>query len=389
MASAECLPLTQDPVRNDLNAIFVSLELSRASWLVTALSPGNGEKMSRHQLRAGDMPGLLEKFSSLQSKCAARTGHHFPVIVIQEAGLDGFWIDRALKKEGVTSYVVDPASITTSRRHRRAKTDGIDGEALVRALLAHLRGEPRVCAMVNAPLPEEEDRRQVGRERRGLVTERVQHVNRIKGLLFTQGITDYEPVRQDRRQRLDTLRTGDGRPLPPHLKQRILREIERLELTLEHLKTVEAERDQLVAEVPKGPPAAPQTLQMLRGVGPEFAMVLWSEGLFRPFANRRQLASYAGLAATPWQSGTVAREQGVSKAGNKRLRTTMIQLSWLWLRHQPQSTLTLWYHERSNAIGSRGRRVMVVALARKLLIALWRFVADGVVPEGAIMNQAR
>ena len=152
----------------------------------------------------------------------------------------------------------------------------------------------------------------MGRERRGLVTERVQHINRIKGLLFAQGITDYEPARQDRRQRLEALRTGDGRPLPPHLKQRILREIDRLELTIEHLKTVEAERNQLVAAVPEGPPSAPQTLQMLRGVGPEFAMVLWSEGLFRPFANRRQLASYAGLAPTPWQSGTVAREQGVS-----------------------------------------------------------------------------
>lgn len=254
---------------------------------------------------------------------------------------------------------------------------------------SHICEVNRACAMVNVPSPEEEDRRQVGRERRGLVTERVQHINRIKGLLFAQGITDYEPARQDRRQRLEALRTGDGRPLPPHLKQRILREIDRLELTIEHLKTVEAERNQLVAAVPEGPPSAPQTLQMLRGVGPEFAMVLWSEGLFRPFANRRQLASYAGLAPTPWQSGTVAREQGVSKAGNKRLRTTMIQLSWLWLRHQPQSALTLWFNERANAIGSRGRRVMIVALARKLLIALWRFVTDGVVPEGAIMSPAR
>ena len=145
MTSAECSLVTPDRVRNDLGAIFVSLELSRSTWLVTALTPDNGEKMSRHQLRGGDLPGLLAKFEDLQSKFEKRTGNRFPIIVIHEAGLDGFWIDRALKKGGFTSYVVDPASITTSRRHRRAKTDGIDGEALVRALLAHLRGEPRVC----------------------------------------------------------------------------------------------------------------------------------------------------------------------------------------------------------------------------------------------------
>jgi len=144
-----------------------------------------------------------------------------------------------------------------------------------------------------------------------------------------------------------------------------------LELTIKHLKTVEAERNQLVAKVPKGQPSAPQTLQMFRGVGPEFAMALWAEGLFRPITNRRQLTSYAGLARTPWQSRTMAREQGVSKAENRRLTTTMIQLSWLRLRHQPQSALTLWFHDRANAIGSRGRRVMIVALARKLRIALW------------------
>ncbi|WP_420891142.1 IS110 family transposase [Minwuia thermotolerans] len=373
-------------VRTDLSAVFVSLELSRSTWLITSLSPGGGEKMSRHQVRSGDIAGLLARFSQLQAKSMARTGQSYRLIVIHEAGLDGFWIHRTLRNAGIESHVVDPASIATSRRRRRAKTDGIDGEALVRALLAYKRGEPRVCAIVKAPTPEAEDRRQISRERRSLIAERVEHVNRIKGLLFAQGIRDYEPVRQDRRQRLEALGTGDRRPLPACLKQRLSRELDRLELILEQIRMVETQRDALLAAQAKVSQSPPAVLQALRGIGPEFAMVLWSEGLFRHFANRRQLASYAGLAPTPWQSGTIAREQGVSKAGNARLRTTMIQLSWLWLRHQPKSALTLWFHERAKAVGGRNRRVMIVALARKLLVALWKFVTTGVVPEGAIMS---
>lgn len=388
MSSIEHRPEEQAAVRNDLSAIFVSLELSRSTWLVTSLSPGGGEKMSRHQVRSGDVAGLRAKFCLLQAKCKARTGQSYRLVVIHEAGLDGFWIDRTLKNAGIESHVVDPASIATSRRRRRVKTDGVDGEALVRALLAYKRGEPRVCAMVKAPTPEEEDRRQISRERRSLTAERVEHVNRIKGLLFAQGVTDYEPVRRDRRQQLETLRTGDGRPLPVCLKQRLSRELDRLELILEQVRTVEAQRDALLASQAEAPQSPPAILQTLRGIGPEFAMVLWSEGLFRHFVNRRQLASYAGLAPTPWQSGAVAREQGVSKAGNARIRTTMIQLSWLWLRHQPKSALTLWFHERAKAVGGRSRRVMIVALARKLLVGLWKFVTTGVVLEGTIMSAA-
>jgi transposase len=388
MSSIEYMSEEQSAFRNDLSAIYVSLELSRSTWLVTSLSPDGGEKMSKHQVRSGDVAGLLARLSQLQAKCKARTGQPYRLIVIHEAGLDGFWIHRALQTTGIESHVVDPASIATSRRRRRVKTDRVDGEALVRALLAYKRGEPRVCAMAKAPTPEQEDRRQISRERRSLIAERVEHVNRIKGLLFTQGVTDYEPVRKDRRQQLEALGTGDGRPLPIRLKQRLSRELDRLELLLEQIRTVEAQRDALLAAQAEAPQSPPAVLQMLRGIGPEFAMVLWSEGLYRHFANRRQLASYAGLAPTPWQSGTVAREQGVSKAGNARLRTTMIQLSWLWLRHQPKSALAVWFHERAKAVGGRNRRIMIVALARKLLVGLWRFVTTGVVPDGAIMSAA-
>jgi transposase len=195
------------------------------------------------------------------------------------SGLDGFWIHRVLLSEGIESHVVDAASIATSRRRRRAQTDRIDGETLLRALLAHKRGEPRVCSMVRAPTPEDEDRRRICRERKVLIMERVQHVNRIKGLLFSQGASGYEPLRRDRRARLDALQTGDGRRLPQHLKAQVCRELDRLELLLEQIKAVEAERDALLNAEQTKASAPPPMLLGVRGVGPEFASVLWSEGL--------------------------------------------------------------------------------------------------------------
>ena len=382
-------------IRTNLDAIFVSLELSRSTWLITSVSPGGGERMSKHGVSAGNIAALLARLSELKQKAFARTGKSFQVIVIQEAGLDGFSIHRVLQSEGVESYVVDAASIATSRRRRRAKTDKIDGEALVRAVLAYRRGEPRVCAMVRSPTPEDEDRRRLCRERKTLTNERVQHVNRIKGLLFSQGISDYEPLRRNRRQRLDELKTGDARPLPPHLRAQISRELDRLELLLEQIEAVEIERDALIsamklegmnADAVRSPLAM---LTKLNGIGPEIAAILWSEGLYRSFANRRQVAAYAGLAPTPWQSGSVAREQGVSKAGNPRLRTTMLQLAWLWLRHQPQSALTLWFHERVKRNSGRLRKTTIVALARKLLVALWKYATAGVVIDGAVTRAVR
>ena len=377
-------------VRTDLKAIFVSLELSHSTWVITSLAPGGGEKMSKHAVPSGDIAALLARLSQLKEKARARTGQVFPIIVIQEAGLDGFWIHRVLQTEGIESHVVDPASIATSRRRRRAKTDRIDGEALVRALLAYKRGEPRVCAMVKAPTPHEEDRRRISRERETLTAERVQHVNRIKGLLFAQGIGDYEPLHRNRRERLEELITGDGRPLPECLKAQIRRELDRLELVIEQVKAVEAERDALLAHAQASPgvPAPATQLLALKGIGPEAAATLWSEGLFRTFSNRKQVAAYAGLAPTPWQSGSVHRDQGVSKAGNPRLRTTMIQIAWLWLRHQPQSALAVWYRERIKRKGGRLGKTMIVALARKLLVALWKYATAGVLIEGAILKQA-
>jgi transposase len=384
----EDAPRPEQAIRTDLGAIFVSLELSRRIWLMTSLSPGGGEKMSKHSVPAGDKCELLRRFAELKRKAAARTGRDFPIIVIQEAGLDGFWIHRVLQSEGIESHVVDAASILTSRRGRRAKTDRIDGEALVRTLMAFKRGEPRVCSMARAPTPQEEDRRRVCRERRTLVGERVRHVNRIKGLLFAQGVFAYEPLRRGRRERLEDLRTGDGRPLPMRLKAQIIRELDRLEVVLEQLKSVEEERDALLAPASNEAASPAALLVQLKGIGPETAAVLWSEGLFRRFDNRRQVAAYAGLAPTPWKSGSIDYEQGVSKAGNPRLRAAMVELAWLWLQNQPTSALSLWFHERVRRLGGRMRKTIVVALARKLLVALWRYTTAGVVIEGAVMKAA-
>jgi transposase len=345
--------------------------------------------MSKHSVTAGDVAGLMQLFADLRRKSEARTGKSYPIITIQEAGLDGFWLHRVLQQNGIESHVVDPASIAMPRRRRRAKTDRLDGETLLRALLAYKRGEPRVCAMVVAPSPEEEDRRRICRERRVLIAERITHVNRIKGLLFAQGVSGYEPLRRDRRARLEALRTGDGRDLPAPLKAQIGRELDRTELLLEQIEAVETERDALLAAArkPASEEAAPDVVTMLlalKGMGANFAAVLWSEAFYRQFSNRRQVAAYAGLAATPWQSGGIRHEQGVSKAGNPRVRTTMIQLAWLWIRHQPQSALTRWFKERS----PQGRKRAIVALARKLLVALWKYVTQGVVIEGAVMKPA-
>ena len=377
------LPTTSQPAPASM---FASLELSRSRWLVTVLLPGGG-KMSKYSVRGGDAASLLGLLSQLRARAERRVGSPVAIVTVQEAGFDGFWIHRTLQANGIESHVVEAASIAVPRRHRRAKTDAIDGEALLRTLMAFKRGEPRVCSMVVPPGPEAEDQRRVSRERRTLIKERIGHINRIKGLLAAQGIAGYEPMRQDRRERLEELRTGDGRPLPPRLKAEIGRELERLELLKRQIAAVEAERGALVQE--EAPAQTPAGLLMrLRGIGPEFAAVLWLEGLFRRFGNRRQVAAYAGLAPSPWQSGTVRGEQGISKSGNPRLRTTAIELAWLWLRHQPETAPSRWFRERVRSDRGRVRRVSIVALARKLLVALWRFVTDGVVPEGATIKAA-
>ena len=377
--------------------LFASLELSKSKWVVTINSPGS-EKFSRHGVEGGDGAGLLDLLSRSRAKAEQGYGVRVRTVVIQEAGLDGFWIHRLLLAEGIESHVVDAASIAVARRHRRAKTDSIDGETLLRTLMAWARGERRVCSMVRAPSPEEEDRRRLTRERGTLLKERIQHTNRVKGLLSGQGIRDYNPLRRDRFERLEALRTGDGRELPPMLKAEIRRELDRMALATTQLAAVERACDALIRtpaeepnnEEPNSPePNNPGALLLkLKGIGPEFASLLWLELLFRSFGNRRQVAAYSGLAPSPWQSGSIERDQGISKSGNRRLRKTMIELAWFWLRHQPDLALSRWFQARVGVAKGRIRRIAIVALARKLLVALWRFVTQGVVPEGAVFKAA-
>jgi transposase len=366
-----------DPAR-----YLVSLELSRSTWLVTTLAP-DSEKLSRHQVEGGDADALLALLDRLKARTEQRLGRPVQIVTIQEAGLDGFWLHRWLERHGIESQIVEPASIAVPRRHRRAKTDRIDGEVLIRTLAAWLRGEPRVCSMVQPPSPEEEDRKRLTREREELLAERVRLVNRIKGLLFGQGIRDYQPLRRDRWQRLEALATGDGRPLPARLEAELRRTLKRVDVVCGQIEEVERARDTMAAAT--APTAA---LTQLKGIGPETAARLWVEALYRSFANRRQVAAYAGLTPTPWQSGDSDREQGIGKSGNPRLRTTMIELAWLWLRHQPGSALSRWFRERVGDRRGRARMTAIVAVARKLLIALWRYVTQGLLPDGAELKAA-
>jgi len=383
MADPSATPI-EATTRPDAGRLFAALELGKSRWLVTVDAPGS-DKLSRHAVAGGDGAALLDLLARLRTTAERRTGRPVEVLVIQEAGLDGFWLHRLLERNGISSHVVDPASIAVNRRHRRAKTDTIDGEMLLRTLMAWARGERRVCSMVRPPSPEEEDRRRLTRERATLLKERIQHTNRIKGLLYGQGIIDYDPLRKDRLARLDALETGDGRPLPERLEAEIRREIERVELVASQIAAVERERDALI-EAPSeaaGPGTPAAALARLKGIGGELGALLWLEALFRRFDNRRQIAAYAGLAPSPWQSGGTEREQGISKSGNRRLRHAMVELAWFWLRHQPDSALSAWFRERVGPGRGRVRRIAIVALARKLLVALWRYTTQGVVPQGA------
>jgi transposase len=372
--------------RADDAAVLVSLELSTSTWLVTVLLPGV-DKLSQHKVTAGNWSKLHGLLGDFRNKAEQRLGRPAEVICIQEAGLDGFSIHRLLEGAGFRSLVVDAASIPVPRRRRRAKTDSIDGETLLRCLAAWLRGESKACSIVVPPSVEEEDRRRLVREREWLVAQRTAETNRIGGLLKAQGIAKFKALRRDARAQLAACRTADGRPLPPYVTAEIERALDRLEALKRQIAEIETVRNTLMqAELALGTGA----VQLLRlvGIGPEGCAVLWFEAFYRSYANRRKLAAYAGLAASPWRSGKIDHEQGISKAGNPRLRRILIQLAWLWLKYQPDSALSRWYRDRVAGEPGKCRRIYIVALARKLLVALWRFVTDGVVPEGARLATA-
>lgn len=351
--------------------LFISFELGAKKWLVLC---SDGRRNSRHVVAAGDTGRVLELLARAKDKfkvaAEART------VSCYEAGRDGFWLHRWLEEQGIENLVVDAASIEVSRRVRRAKTDRIDVERLLVKLRRYFAGE-REWSVVRVPSVEEEDLRRLQRERQRLVKERTGHLARLKSLLILHNIRELP--------RVGVRAWLQGLALGPWLKQELLREWERLELVERQLETLESQS----AQLPGTQGTQQRQLQSLRALGPVAATTLVTE-LFgwRRFANRRQLGACAGLVPSPYRSGEMDRDQGISKSGIKRLRPLMVELSWAWLRYQPGSDLSRWYQRRFGAGGKRMRRIGIVALARRLLIALWRFLQDGVIPQGATLKAA-
>jgi transposase len=373
---------------DDAVRCLVAIELSKKSWIVAVNTPLS-DKISRHTLKPSDGKELLDLCERMRTRVARETKKRVEIVSCYEAGYDGFWLHRLLEAHAIRNYVIDPASLQVDRRARRAKTDRVDVERLLRSLMGYLRGEPKVWSVVRVPSVAEEDDRRLHRERGRLINERIQHVNRIKGLLAIHGIYDYQPLRRDRMQRLQQLHTADGRTLPSRLRAEILRELQRLELVIGMIKTIEAERDVIASaktETQHCSAKKIRDLTKIKSIGPEFATTLVGEVFYRSFDNRKQLGSYVGLTPAHFQSGAMCLDQGISKAGNAKARTVMIELAWLWLRHQPASPLSVWFHQRVGKLKGRIRRITIVAVARKLLIALWRYLENGLVPEGAILK---
>ncbi len=376
------------------NNIFAAIELSSTAWVVAIHSPTRN-KISIVRTTSGDVDRLIEVLERARTQVCATGSTAVQIHTCYEAGYDGFWLHRLLVSKGIHNQVLDSASIQVSRRRRNAKTDRIDAESLVRVLMALHRGETKVCSIVHVPTRDEEDVKRLHRSRATLVNERVRHVNRIKGLLKLQGVHHIEPNRNGWISSLKDLRSHDGSPFPPHLLQEIKREAKLLAVVKELLREVCADIDQLVSATADrthrnrrkaSPHPIAARLMQVRGIGPTFASVLAAEVFYRKFANRRAVASYVGLTPTPYSSGSMDRDQGISKAGNARARRYAVELAWLWLRNQPTSKLTAWFKERVTIAKGRVRRIAIVALARKLIVALWRYLETGLVPDGAMLK---
>jgi transposase len=359
--------------------LFVSLELGNKKWHVAA-SDG-GTRICEYTVEAGAGAGLVAVIE--RARVRLQLGKDAAVVSCYEAGRDGFWLHRFLEANGIHNHVVDAASIEVNRRQRRAKTDRLDGRKLLSMLVRFICGEKKVWAVLRVPTEAEEDARRPHRERARLVSERGQHVTRIKSLLVLHNVRPKSIRARRWVERLKAL------VLASRLHEELERETERLALVDRQLAELEREQAKRLAQGQDSSLAKQRKLHQLRGLGPIGAWVLVRE-LFgwRTFNNRRELAGSVGLGSSPYRSGALEHDQGISKAGNARVRTLMVELAWSWLRHQPGSALSKWYLERFGRTGGRSRRIGIVALARRLLIALWRFVEQGVMPEGANLKAA-
>jgi transposase len=378
---------TKPPVALDHDTTIIAVvELSLNMWVIAGHVPGLDRRPVK---KTDDRAQGLKRVLATWRAAAERAGRRVErVVVAFEAGRDGFWLARLLRQEGIEAYVIHPASIPVPRG-RRAKTDRLDTGMLLRAVSAWLRGEPDACRMAAVPSVEEEDLRRPSRERTSLKAERTRLINRIRSLFALHGLVGINPNTPATRRKLDALRTAEGEMLPPNLRAELDRLFDRLDLVKRQIKAIDSARDEQIAMEGKDETTLTgQALAMiarlatLTGMGATTASVLVSEVFARSFRDRRALARFVGLTGTPDESGSRRRDRGLMKAGSARVRHVMIQLAWRMLRHQPDCALVRWYRQRVETANGAGKKTFIVALARKLLIALWRFVTEGVVPEG-------
>jgi transposase len=367
--------------------LIAVIEMSLSSWLVAGIVPG----VERQPLKklAVDESALLKLLHRWREE-AEKAGRRIERIVVAfEAGRDGFWLARWLKARGIDAHVIHAASVAVSREHRRAKTDRLDSELLKRAFLGWLRGERDHCKMVAIPTAKDEDAKRPNRERESLVGEQNRIINRMKAALIRLGIRGFNPKLKRAAGRLKDLRTPEGEPIPPNTLAELRRDMERRRLVSNQIQQIEEARRERLEQAPSdGPHAMVRLLARVIGVGTETADMLVQEVLSRNMRDRRAVARYAGLTGSPDESGKKCREKGLARSGNARVRRGMIQLAWRLLMFQKNSALAQWFRARTE--NTRGtRKTMIVALARKLLIALWRLVREGVVPDGVVLRPAQ
>ncbi len=359
--------------------LYVAFELGWTTWKL-GFCTRLDEKAWVTTIDARDIGAMKKTIAKAQARFGVR--RTCPIASCYEAGRDGFWLDRLLREMGVRNVVVDSGSIKVDRRARRAKTDRLDAEDLLTMLVRHLAGEPKVWHVVHVPTAAEEDARHLQREIRTLKKEETRMVNRVRGLLANQGVA-VKMGRQGLLVPLESLRIWDGSPLPPGLKLRVEQELSRRTIVHEQLLALEAERNRGIRDGASSTAAIGRRLMELKAIGPATAETLTREIFFRDFKNRRQIGSYSGLTPSPYQSGEMSHEAGISRAGNRHARGILVDLAWDWLRYQPRSALSRWYQRRFGSGGPRMRKIGIVAVARKLLIALWRYAETGILPEGA------
>ena len=363
--------------------LFVSFELSDKNWKL-GFTTGHGQKPRERTVTARDQKRVLDEIA--QAKRRFGLPETAPVVSCYEAGREGFWLHRFLEAHGMTNHVVDSSAIEVSRRQRRAKSDGLDVRKLLSMLIRYHEGERQVWQVVNVPSVEAEDQRHLHRDLETLKRERASTTARIKGLLSSQGIQVTSLTKLP--EQLDALRRWDGSPIPPGLRQRMLRVYAQYTFLSEQIAAVEAERRTQMQASTDARIEKVRQLMQLKGIGINGAWLLVMEFFgWRAFKNRREVGGLAGFTPTPYQSGESAREQGISKSGNRHVRWMTTELAWSWLRYQPESALSVWFRERFGSGGKRLRRIGIVAVARKLLIALWRFLETGVLPEGAVLKE--